>query len=60
MEKTAFSADSRGLYKYTRMPMELVNATATFSRLMHSCLGDQNLETLILYLDDIYLSGYSR
>ena len=53
MEKTAFSAGSHGLYEYTRMPMGLVNAPATFSRLMQSCLGSENLETLILYLDDI-------
>ena len=51
--KTAFSAGSRGLYEYTRMPMGLVNAPATFSRLMQSCLGEENLKSLILYLDDI-------
>ena len=33
--------------------MGLVNAPAICSRLMKSCLGDQHLETLILYLDDI-------
>ena len=36
MEKTAFSAGSRDIYEYTRMPMGLVNAPATFSRLIQS------------------------
>ena len=35
------------------MPMGLVNAPATFARLMQSCLGEENLKSLILYLDDI-------
>ena len=48
--KTAFSAGSRGLYEYNRMPMGLVNAPATFARLMQACLGEENI---ILYLDDI-------
>ena len=55
IEKTAFIVGSRGLYKYKRMPKELVKAPATFSRLMKSCLGDQNMEMLILYLDDILI-----
>ena len=35
------------------MPMGLVNAPATFARLMQACLGEENLKTIILYLDDI-------
>ena len=53
IENIAFSEGSRGLYEYLMMPMGLVNAPATFSRLILTYLGDQNLETLILYLDDI-------
>ena len=52
-EKTAFSVGSRGLYEYKRMPMGLVNAPATFSRLMQGCLGYANLKKWVVYLDDI-------
>ena len=37
--------------------MCLCNAPATFSRLMQACLGDQNLLSLIVYLDDIFVFG---
>lgn len=51
-EKTAF-VTPMGLYEFNRMPMGLCNAPGTFQRLVESCLGDQNFETLLLYLDDI-------
>ena len=35
------------------MPFGLCNSPATFHRLMEACLGDDNFETLVLYLDDI-------
>ena len=35
------------------MHMGLVNTPATFARLMQYCLGEDNLKSLILYLDDI-------
>ena len=38
-----------------RMPMKLVNASLTFSRLMQSCIDDHNLEMMILFMDDILL-----
>ena len=53
--KTAFRAGSGGLYQFTRMPFGLCNAAATFSRLMGHCFGDMNLESLLIYLDDILL-----
>ena len=53
VHKTAFRVGCRGLYEYVRMPFGLCNAPASFSRLMEACLGDQNYETLLIYLDDI-------
>ena len=53
IQKTAFSCGAYGLYEYTRMPMGFINAPATFSRLMQACLKEENLRTLVLYLDDV-------
>ena len=50
--KTAF-ATPMGLFECNRMPFGLQNAPATFQRLMNRILGDQQFETLLLYLDDI-------
>ncbi|KAK7887202.1 hypothetical protein WMY93_026823 [Mugilogobius chulae] len=44
-----------GLYEFTRMPFGLSNAPATFQRLMHTCLGDQNLQSVLIYLDDVII-----
>jgi len=50
--KTAFSTPM-GLYEFKRMPMGLVNAPATFQRLMQTVFGDQVFEKLLICLDDI-------
>ena len=57
MEKTAFRVGTGGLYEYTRMPFGLCNAPATFMRLMDRVFGDQNFQTLLIYLDDILIFG---
>lgn len=51
--KTAFRVGTGGLYEYVRMPFGLCNSPATFQRLMEACLGDENFNILVLYLDDI-------
>ena len=51
-QKTAFTTPM-GLYEYTRMPFGLMNAPATFQRLMSMVLGDMNYSQVLIYLDDI-------
>ena len=53
IKKTAFRAGSTGLYEFTCMPFGLLNAGSTFCCLMEQYLGDQQLVTLLLYLDDM-------
>lgn len=50
--KTAFSTPF-GLYEYTRMPMGLVSAPATFQRLMQATVADFAFQFLLVYLDDL-------
>ena len=40
------------------MPFGLVNAPATFQRLMEACLGDLQLIWCLIYLDSIF--GFSK
>lgn len=57
VEKTAFRVGTGGLYEYLRMPFGLCNGPATFMRLMDHIFGDQNMQTLLIYLDDILVFG---
>lgn len=50
--KTAFCTPF-GLFEFNRMPFGLCNAPSTFQRLMERIFGDQNGQSLWLYLDDI-------
>ena len=52
---TAFTVGPLGFYECKRMPFGLTNAPATFQRLMETCLGDLNLHSCIIYLDDIVI-----
>ena len=47
-----------GLFEYTRMPMGLSSALATFQRLMRSTMSDLTFQFLLVYLDD--LLAYSK
>ena len=53
IQKTAFRAGSSGLYEFTCMLFGLSSAGSSFCHLMEQCLGDQQLVTLLLYLDNI-------
>ena len=57
--KTAFCVGSSGLFEFTRMPFGLTNAGASFCRLMEMVTGDQQIVTLLFYLDDICIFANS-
>ena len=52
-EKTAFTVGPLGFYECNRMPFGLCNAPATFQRLMENCFGNINMQSCLIYLDDI-------
>ena len=54
--KTAFTTPF-GLYEYTRMPMGLASAPATFQRLMQATMSDFAFQFVLVYLDDLLVSS---
>lgn len=50
--KTAFCT-TFGLFEFNRMPFGLCYAPGMFQRLMERIFGDQSLQPVLLYLDDI-------
>ena len=50
---TAFTMGPLGFWECERMSFGLNNVSATFQRLMESCLGEQHLSWCFIYLDDI-------
>ena len=56
--KTAFCTPF-GLFEWNRMPFGLCNAPSTFQRLMQRMFGDQQCQSLLLYLDDIVVYSSS-
>ncbi|CAH8445461.1 unnamed protein product [Dicrocoelium dendriticum] len=57
-EKTAFTVPN-GLYEFETMPFGLVNAPATFQRLMQKALEGLTPGSCLIYLDDIIVYGRS-
>ncbi len=56
--KTAFCTPF-GLFEWNRMPFGLCNAPSTFQRIMQRLFGDQQCQSLLLYLDDIVVYSSS-
>uniref|UniRef100_A0A3B3XY23 Gypsy retrotransposon integrase-like protein 1 n=1 Tax=Poecilia mexicana TaxID=48701 RepID=A0A3B3XY23_9TELE len=56
--KTAFCTPF-GLFEWNRVPFGLCNAPSTFKRLMQRIFGDQQCQSVLLYLDDIVVFSSS-
>jgi transposase InsO family protein len=54
-QRTAFTVGPLGFFEYNRMPFGLVNAPATYQRLMEECLGDLHTTICFIYLDDLII-----
>ena len=52
--KTAFISPL-GLYQFVRMPFGLINAPATFQRIMVNLFRESSFKNIICYLDDIVI-----
>ncbi|CAK1579237.1 unnamed protein product [Parnassius mnemosyne] len=55
--KTAFSVP-QGHFQFTRMPIGLKNAPATFQKLMNTCLSGLQGSRCFVYLDDIVVYSH--
>ena len=53
--KTAFTVGPMGFYECNRMPFGLTNSPATFQYLMEKVVGDLNMRSCLVYLDDVVL-----
>lgn len=55
-EKTAFICPL-GFFQFERMPQGITGAPATFQRLMEKAVRDMHMLKVIVYLDDLIVSG---
>ena len=55
-QKTAF-ATRHGHYEFNRMPFGLCGAPATFQKIMHVILKNENWTSCLVYLDDVLIFG---
>jgi hypothetical protein len=51
--KIDFSLGPLGYFEGNRMTFGLINAPATFKRLIETCMGEINLKECLIFLDDI-------
>ena len=54
-ERTAFTVGPLGFYEFNWMPFGLVNAPATYQRMMEECFFGLHLEICYIYLDDLII-----
>ena len=54
-ERTAFTVGPLGFFEFNRMPFGLVNAPATYQRLMEECFFGLHLDICYIYLDDLII-----
>ena len=54
-ERTAFTVGPLRFYEFNRMPFGLVNAPATYQRLMEECFFGLHLDICYIYLDDLII-----
>ena len=52
-ERTAFTVGPLGFFEFNRLPFGLVNAPATYQRLMEDCFQGLHLNICYIYLDDL-------
>ena len=57
--KTAFSSPW-GLYEFTKMAFGVINAPATFQRIMSTVFRDYIFKFVVCYLDDVLIFSKSR
>ena len=59
IQKTGFVVQA-GFFEFTRMPVGLTNAPATFQRLMDTVLAGLKWHACLAYLDDIIVLGRAQ
>ena len=55
-----FSFKPLVFYAFKRMPLGLVNVSATFQRLIELCLGESCLKKFVIYLGDTIVHSKQR